>query len=62
MTERRQTLGALRGDLRAEADAADAIHRAVEVPFLGMSRPYKAGNPQFVLNTLHWLVGSLRDR
>ena len=29
---------------------------------MGMNAPYAAGNPQFVLNTLHWLVGSLSDR
>jgi hypothetical protein len=29
---------------------------------MGMNAPYAAGNPQFVLNTLHWLVGSLNDR
>ena len=29
---------------------------------MGMNAPYAAGNPQFVLNTLHWLVGSLGGR
>jgi len=29
---------------------------------MGMNAPYAAGNPQFVLNTLHWLAGSLADR
>jgi hypothetical protein len=29
---------------------------------MGMNAPYAAGNPQFVLNTLHWLAGSLSDR
>jgi hypothetical protein len=29
---------------------------------MGMNAPYAAGNPQFVLNTLHWLVGSLTER
>ena len=28
---------------------------------MGMNAPYAAGNPQFVLNTLHWLAGSLGD-
>jgi len=28
---------------------------------MGMNAPYAAGNPQFVLNTLHWLAGSLTD-
>jgi hypothetical protein len=29
---------------------------------MGMNAPYAAGNPQFVLNTLHWLAGSLVRR
>jgi hypothetical protein len=29
---------------------------------MGMNAPYAAGNPQFVLNTLHWLAGSLTER
>ena len=38
MTERRQTLGALRRDLRAEADASDAIH---------LQRFFKTGPGQY---------------
>jgi hypothetical protein len=29
---------------------------------MGMNAPYAAGNPQFVLNTLHWMAGLLTDR
>ena len=29
---------------------------------MGMNAPYAAGNPQFVLNTLHWLARSLAAR
>ena len=29
---------------------------------MGMNALYAAGNPQFVLNTLHWLAGLLTDR
>jgi len=29
---------------------------------MGMNAPYAAGNPQFALNTLHWLAGSLAGR
>ena len=29
---------------------------------MGMNAPYAAGNAQFVLNTLHWLAGSLAGR
>lgn len=55
-------LGSGRVGVFGEAAMFSAQVTGPERSPMGMNAPYAAGNPQFVLNTLHWLAGSLAKR
>ena len=55
-------LGAGRIGVFGEAAMFSAQVTGPERSPMGMNAPYAAGNPQFVLNTLHWLARSLAAR